>query len=105
MAGARLAEAGPGESERTRHLGFGDLAAVWGVLGRLGVTEIIDEVIGARRSDAGASVGTYMALACANRVVAPCSKLAFSDLWDTVAGDRLVKLASAALDHRRFWDA
>ena len=32
-------------------------------------------------SDAGASVGTYIALATLNRVCDPCSKLAFSDWW------------------------
>jgi len=101
----RLSESGPGEPTRTRHRAFGDLAAVWGVLDRLGVAQIIDDVVGARRSDAGASVGTYLALACANRVVAPCSKLAFSEWWSTTAGDRLVKLSAGALDHRRFWDA
>ena len=41
----------------------------------------------------------------ANRVVAPCSKLAFSDWWAQTAGDRLVKLPAAALDHRRLWEA
>jgi|SRR5579875_1164210 len=91
--------------ERTRHLAFGDLAAAWSILERLGVRSIIDEVIGARRGDAAASVGTYIALATLNRVVAPCSKLAFQQWWATTAGDRLVKLSSAALDHRRFWDA
>jgi transposase len=91
--------------ERTRHLGFGDLAATWSMLCRLGVAEIIDEVVGSRRADAGASIGTYIALATANRVVAPCSKLAFADWWKTTAGDRLVKLAAGASDHRRFWDA
>ena len=39
-----------------------------------------------RRADAAASVGTYIALATANRVVAPCSKLAFADWWATTAG-------------------
>ena len=32
---ARLAGSGPGEPERSRHLAFGDLAAVWGMLERL----------------------------------------------------------------------
>ena len=59
---------------RTRHLGFGDVAAVWGMLGRLGVIDTIDEVVGTRRRDAGASVGTYLALAALNRLVDPCSK-------------------------------
>jgi transposase len=91
--------------ERTRHLGFGDVAAAWSVLERLGVRSIVDEVLGPRRADAQASVGTYLALATLNRVVAPCSKLAFQQWWGTTAGDRLVKLPAAALDHRRFWDA
>jgi transposase len=104
---ARLAAGGPGEPERTQHRAFGDLAAVWGVLERLQVRQIIDEVVGARRADAGASVGTYLALACANRVVAPCSKLAFADWWATTTGPRWLqpRLPAAALDHRRFWDA
>ena len=102
---ARLSETGPGEPDRTRHLAFGDLAAVWSVLDRLGVAEIIDEVVGCRRQDAAASVGTYIALATANRVVDPCSKRKFADWWKTTAGDRFVRLPASALDHRRFWDA
>ena len=90
---------------RTRHLAFGDLAAAWEVVRRLGVAEIIDELVGARRADAAASVGTYLALATCNRVVAPCSKLAFADWWQTTAGDRWVRLGAGALEHRRFWDA
>jgi transposase len=102
---ARLSEAGPGEPDRTRHLAFGDLAGVWAVLERLKVAEIIDDVVGARRADAATSVGTYMALVTANRVVDPRSKRAFADWWAKTAGDRFVKLPAAALDHRRFWDA
>ena len=101
----RLSESGPGEPDRTRHLGFGDLAAVWSMLERLGVARIVDDVVGPRRSDASASVGTYFALAVANRVAAPCSKLGFADWWATTAGDRIVKLSASALDHRRFWEA
>ncbi len=102
---ARLSATGPGEPDRTRHLAFGDVAAVWSVLERLGVAEIVDEVVGARRQDATASVGTYIALATTNRVVDPCSKRKFSDWWKTTAGDRWVRLPASAFDHRRFWDA
>ena len=104
---ARLEGAGAGEPDRTHHKRFGDLAAVWGMLEDLGVAGIIDEVVGDRRSDAGASVGMYLALAIVNRVVAPCSKLGFADWWETTAGHRFVRprLPVAALDHRRFWDA
>jgi transposase len=91
--------------DRTRHLAFGDVAAAWSVIERLGVAAIVDEVTGSRRADAGASTGTYLALATLNRVVAPCSKLAFADWWATTAADRWVKIPAAALDHRRFWDA
>lgn len=102
---ARLSEAGPGEPDRTRHLAFGDIAATWSVLERLGVTRIVDEVVGPRRGDAAASVGTYIALATLNRVTDPCSKLAFADWWAKTAGDRWLRLSAGALGHRRFWDA
>jgi transposase len=102
---ARLSQSGPGEPDRTRHLGFGDLAAVWAMIERLGVIAIVDDVVGERRSDAACSVGTYIALAAANRVVEPCSKRAFSEWWATTAGDRFLRVGAAALDHRRFWDA
>jgi transposase len=91
--------------DAVEHRHFGDLAAVWSMLERLGVAGIVDGVVGQRRSDAAASVGTYFALAVANRICAPCSKLALADWWATTAGARIVKLPAAALDHRRFWDA
>ncbi len=75
---AQLADESPGEPT-TRHHIFADLAATWSVLERLRVAEVIDEVVGSRREGAAASVSTYFALATANRVVAPCSKLAFSE--------------------------
>src|SRR5665647_720419 len=101
----RLSGAPAGRPERTQHKAFGGLAAVWGILDRLGVADAIDAVCGPRRSDAGASVGTYLALATANRVVAPCSKLGFEQWWATTAGPRFTKVPVATTDHRRFWDA
>ena len=90
---------------RTRHLEFGAIAAAWSMLARLDVVAIIDDVVGARRGDAAASVGTYLGLAALNRLVDPCSKRGFADWWRTTAADRFVKVPAAALDHRRFWDA
>jgi transposase len=101
---AKLAGQPSGEPVRCQHKKFGDLAAVWSVLERLDVAGVVDAVV-SRRSDASASVGTYMALATANRIVDPCSKAAFADWWATTAGPRWVKVSDAALDHRRFWDA
>ena len=91
--------------ERTRHLAFGDIAAVWSLLTDLDVAAVIDEVVGARRSDAGASVGTYLAMAALGRLVAPRSKKAFADWWAGTAGDRFTKISEKVLDHRKFWDA
>ena len=104
---AAVAGAGPGgvEPDRSRHLAFGDVAAVWGMLARLDYAGIVDAVVGARRADAAASVGTYLALATANRVAAPRSKLAFADWWAGTAAGRWVRVPAAGLDHRRFWDA
>ena len=101
---AKLSDAPAGEPVRTQHKGFGDLAAVWSVMERLDVAGVIDAVV-PRRSDAAASVGTYICLATANRIVAPCSKLAFADWWDRTAGPRWVKLRGGVLDHRQFWKA
>ena len=91
--------------ERTRHLAFGDVAAVWAMLQKLGVAAIIDEAAGTRPAGLPLSAGTYLALAALNRVVAPCSKLGFERWWKTTAADRFTKIPAPALDHRRFWDA
>jgi hypothetical protein len=77
----RLAGTASGAPQRSQHRAFGDVAAVWGILERLGVAAAVDAVCGPRRTDAGASVGTYLALATLNRVVAARSKLAFADWW------------------------
>lgn len=104
---ARLQGGGAGMPDRTQHKRFGDVAAVWGMCQQLGVAEVIDEIVGDRRSDAATSVGTYLALATVNRIVDPCSKRAFADWWETTAGPRFVRprLPAGASDHRRFWDA
>jgi transposase len=99
------AQAAASSPQRTRHLAFGDVAAVWGMLDRIGLASLVDEVVRPRRSDAGASVGTYLALATLNRVVAPCSKLGFADWWASTAADRFTRIPARVLDHRRFWDA
>jgi transposase len=101
---AKLSGTGAGEPVRSQHKRFGDLAAVWSMLERLDVAGVIDEVV-PRYPNAKVSVGTYITLATANRIVDACSKRAFADWWATTAGPRWVKVAAAALDHRRFWDA
>ncbi|MEY8014087.1 IS1634 family transposase [Mycobacterium servetii] len=101
---AKLSATPAGQPIRSQHKQFGDLAAVWSMLARLDVAGIVNDVA-PRYANAAAPVGTYVALACANRIVDPCSKRGFADWWATTAGSRWVKLDRAALDHRRFWDA
>jgi transposase len=101
---AKLSQTPTGQPTRSQHKRFGDLAAVWSTLDRLGVVGIVDEVA-PRHANAAASVGTYIGLACANRIVDPCSKREFADWWANTSGPRWVKLGRGAVDHRRFWDA
>ena len=74
------------------------------MLRRLEVAEIVDEAAGARRADAGASVGTYIALATANRVVDPCSKLAFSGWWQKTAPRWVAPFTRSDAGRRRALD-
>ena len=55
---AAMRGGGLGLPDRVQHRDFGAVAAAWGVLQDLGVVELIDQVAGPRRADAGASVGT-----------------------------------------------
>ena len=102
---AAMRGGGLGLPDRIQRRDFGAVAAAWGVLEDLGVAGIIDEVAGARRSDAGASAGTYLVLAALNRLADPCSKRAFADWWAKTAASRFTKIPASVLGHRRFWDA
>ena len=102
---AAMRGGGLGLPDRVQHKDFGVAAAAWGMLEDIGVAAIIDQAAGARRADAGVSVGAYLVLAALNRVVAPCSKLAFADWRAKTAAPRFTRIPASALDHRRFWDA
>ncbi len=102
---AAMRGGGLGLPDRVQHKDFGAVAAAWGMLEDLGVAAIIDQVAGARRSDAGASAGTYLVLAALNRLADPCSKRVFADWWARTAAPRFTKIPASVLDHRRFWDA
>jgi transposase len=102
---AAMRGGGLGLPDRIQHKDFGAVAAAWGLLEDLGVAAIIDEAAGARRADAGASVGTYLVLAALNRLADPCSKRGLADWWARTAAPRFTKIPASVLDHRRFWDA
>jgi transposase len=102
---AAMRGGGLGLPDRVQHKDFGAVAAAWGVLDDLGIAGIIDEAAGPRRSDAGASTGTYLVLAALNRIADPRSKRAFADWWRSTAAPRFTRVSASVLDHRRFWDA
>jgi transposase len=102
---AAMRGGGLGLPDRIQHKDFGAVAAAWGLLEDLGVAAIIDEAAGARRADAGASVGTYLVLAALNRLADPCSKRGLADWWARTAAPRFTKIPASVLGHRRFWDA
>jgi transposase len=102
---AAMRGGGLGLPGRIQHKDFGAVAAAWGLLDDLGVAGLIDEVTGARRADAGASVGTYLVLAALNRLADPCSKRGFAEWWAKTAAPRFTKIPATVCDHRRFWDA
>ena len=87
--------------QRTRHLAFGDVAAVWTTLRRLRLPELVDDVVGARR--AAVSVGTYLALAVLHHATASKPKQGLAHWWTTTAADRIVRpaLPPAALAPHR----
>ncbi|SDS12918.1 IS1634 family transposase [Actinopolymorpha singaporensis] len=109
IAAALAGERGPAPTPtHTRHLAFGDVAAVWRVLSDLAVVDLVDGLVGSGRGRV--SVGTYLALAVARQAVAPESEPGDVDLgewWSTTAAQRFVRprIDPGALDRRAFWRA
>ncbi|MEV5299736.1 IS1634 family transposase [Amycolatopsis methanolica] len=92
-----------GSPDGTRHLAFGDVAAVWSTLERLQVRSAIDDVLGSRK--AKVSIGTYFALSVLHRATAPGTDLA--QWWAGSAASRFVRprIAAAAVQDDEFWRA
>jgi hypothetical protein len=85
--------------ESTRHLAFGDVAAVWSTLERLQVRQAIEDVLGPRR----AKVTTYLTLAVLHRATAADASLA--EWWDSAAVARFFRprLRADAVSDQEFW--
>lgn len=81
---------------------FGAVAACFGMSQRLRLREIVDRH--APKRDQGLSVGTYMELAAINRAVAPTSKRAFAEWFETTVLRRLIPAEKPMLTSQRFWD-
>lgn len=95
------AEARP--PKQIRSVSFGPPAAAWRMATRLGVADAVDRV--APKRGQGLSVGTYIALAAINRLVAPTSKRSFGAWYESAFLSRMLPVPPGSLTSQRFWDA
>ena len=98
----RADQVAPPKPRETVIFEAGGVAALLGIARRLGVVELINEVVPKR--DQGPSVGHYMVLAAINRALAPCSKLAIGEWYERTVLRRLWRFAKTAFSSQRFWD-
>jgi transposase len=80
----------------------GGVGALLGIAQRLGVIDLINELVPKREQ--GPTVGHYMLLAGLNRALAPCSKVEIGDWYDMTILRRLWRLPKSAFCSQRFWD-
>lgn len=98
----RADEASPPKPKETVVFEAGGVAALLRIAQRLGLVELIDEVVPKREQ--GPSVGQYMVLAALNRALAPCSKLAIGQWYEETVLRRLWRFPKKAFSSQRFWD-
>jgi len=80
----------------------GGVAALLRIARRLGLLELINQVVKKRQQ--GASVGHYILLAAINRALSPCSKLAIGDWYQQTVLRRLWGFNPGTFSSQRFWD-
>jgi transposase len=98
----RTERAAPAKAKETVVFEAGAAAALLGIAQRLGVEELIDEA--APKRNQGPSVGRYMLLAALNRAIAPCSKAAIGQWYDSTVLRRLWRFPPSVFSSPRFWD-
>lgn len=98
----RIEQGRPARPKETVIFEAGGVAALLGIARRLGVLELIDEVVAKRQQ--GPSVGHYMLLAAINRALAPCSKMALGEWYEETVLRRLWRFPKSAFTSQRFWD-
>jgi transposase len=80
----------------------GGVAALLRLAQRLGLPELINEILPKR--DQGPTVAHYLLLAAINRALDPCSKLAIGDWYEQTVLCRLWRFPKSAFSSQRFWD-
>jgi len=80
----------------------GGVAALLRITQRLGLLELINEVVPKR--DQGPSVAHYMILAAINRALDPCSKLAMQEWFEQTILKKIWRFPKSTFSSQRFWD-
>jgi transposase len=99
---ARTEEARPPQPKETVIFQLGGVAGLLGIAQRLDLVELIDEAVPKR--DQGPTVGQYLVLAAINRALAPCSKLAIGEWYESTVLRRLWRFPKSVFTSQRFWD-
>lgn len=98
----RADEAKPQAPKETVIFEAGGVAALLRITQRLGLIDLIDEVVLKRQQ--GPSVGHYMVLAALNRALAPCSKVAIGNWYEQTILKRLWQFPKSDFSSQRFWN-
>jgi hypothetical protein len=85
--GAAMSDHETAAPARAEQLPFGAVAGVWNVIADLGLAQLTDDVVGPTRMHV--PVGTYLALAVLQHVVAPQQDLA--SWWSGAGAERIVR--------------
>lgn len=98
----RQEESSTFQVQKTDIFEAGGVAAMLQVANKIGIREIIDEVV--PKKNQGPSVGEYMLMAAINRAMDPCSKLRMPDWYKETVLLRLWKHPSKFFSSQYFWN-
>jgi transposase len=98
----RTEQSRPPKPEETVILQAGGVAALLRITQRLGLMDLINQVVSKREQ--GPSVGHYIVLAALNRALDPCSKLAIGPWYESTILRRLWRFPPSVFSSQRFWD-
>lgn len=81
---------------------FGDVALIYDIASRLGIVQIIDEVVPKRKQ--GASVGQYILTETVNRAVAPASTRKIEEWYSDTCLPYMTGIAPETFTPQNFWN-
>jgi transposase len=98
----RADEAKPQAPKETVIFEAGGVATLLRITQRLGLIDLIDEVVSKRQQ--GPSIGHYMVMAALNRALEPCSKVSIGNWYEQTILKRLWRFPRSDFSSQRFWD-